>query len=132
MAIYNPPKQSSTGGILSATGDALISAGGIIGVTGAAAGGTGLVAGAVVSGVGAITKGIGSLVSSGEQRKQDEYEARYQSLLQGESNLRQFKQNSENTMALQGSSVINQSINNINAYMTPSGSGTGLVSKRLI
>lgn len=132
MAIYNPPKQSSAGGILSATGDALISTGGVIGVAGAAAGGTGLVAGAIVAGAGAIAKGIGGLVSAGNQRKQDEYEAHYQNMLQGESNLRQFKQNSENAMALQGSSAINQSINNINAYMTPSSSGTGLVSKRLI
>lgn len=134
MAIYEPPKRSAAGGIISSSGDALMSTGGAMALAGAAGAGIGAIPGLVVAGAGAIGKVVGTIMSGNQEKKQEAYEAAYQNQVVAEENLLSQKQTNESLMAQLGGKMpgVNSSVQAINNYMTPSGGGTGIINKRLI
>lgn len=82
MAIYNPPKENNWGSILSTAGVSLAGVGG-----GLAATGVGVIPGLIMAGVGGIAAGVGTIMNGNSQKRQQDYDRRYQARLNGENNL---------------------------------------------
>ena len=133
MAIYQPPKQSATGGIMSGVGSGMMAVGGTMAVTG-----VGAVPGLVVAGVGALLNVAGTIVDGSGKKKAAEYEANYANQVQGEQNLQtSYINNLNQSRANYNQQGVNQSLKAINNMISPSSNvpsngGTGLSSNRLI
>lgn len=82
MAIYNPPKENNWGSILTTAGVSLAGVGGVLAVSG-----VGAVPGVIAAGVGGIAAGVGTIMSGNSQKRQQEYDRRYQARLNGDNNL---------------------------------------------
>lgn len=133
MAIYQPPKQSSLGGILQATGEGMTSIGSGMAIAGLPAGGIGAAPGLVVAGVGAIAKFAGTIISGDRDTRNKDYETQYANRVQGEQNLNISAQGINNQNAANYNQMgINSSVKAINNYITPPAGGTGIVNQRLV
>lgn len=134
MAIYQPPKQSSTGGVMSGIGSGMASAGGIMATTG-----IGAPIGLAVAGIGSLLNVTGNIVDGNNKKKLEEYEVNYANEVQGEKNINTSYQNnlqqSRNNYTQSG---VNSSLAAINGMLNPASSnipsngGTGFNNKRLI
>ena len=82
MAIYNPPKENNWASILTTAGVSLAGVGG-----GLAATGVGVVPGIIAASVGGIAAGVGTIMNGNSQKRQQDYDRRYQARLNGENNL---------------------------------------------
>lgn len=82
MAIYNPPKENNWGSILTTAGVSLAGVGGAL-----TASGIGAIPGVITAGVGGIAAGVGAIMSGDSQKRQQEYDRRYQARLNGDNNL---------------------------------------------
>lgn len=140
MAIYQPPKKSNTGDVLSGIGTGLTGVGstmagigGAMSLTGAGAvAGVPLaIAGAVTAGVGALTNVVGSVVNSGQERKAAMYENKYNTIVEGEQNQQQSAENVQNMYKFNQSGV-SGSVKAINEMINPTTSNKGIASNRLI
>ena len=133
MAIYQPPKQSATGGIMSGVGSGMMAVGGTMAVTG-----VGTVPGLVVAGAGALLNVAGTIVDGSGKKKAADYEANYANQVQGEQNLQtSYMNNLNQSKANYNQQGVNQSLKAINNMISPSSSvpsngGTGLSNNRLI
>ena len=140
MAIYNPPKKSGLGNTLesigtgiSASGAATTLAGGIASLTvvGAPVGLGMAAAGAITSLIGSGVSAVGGMFNQGEEAKQEMYNQRYNTVVEGEGNQRQSAQNSENAY-LYNQQGVSSSVKAINQMISPTTSNKGLVNNRLI
>ena len=127
--LYQPPKQSNAGTIISGAGDLMMSAGGIATATGAAA-----PIGLALAGVGTIAKVTGSIIDGANQNKIKDYNELYAKVQQGEQNAATNAFN--NFQAYKQSFVsnaVNSSIKNINQMIEPTSvAKTSLSENRLI
>lgn len=140
MAIYNPPKKSGLGNTLQSVGTAMTAAGGTAAAIGLAVTPTvvGTIPGGIAAAIGGITAAVGSGVSAvggmfnqGEEAKQEMYNQRYNTVVDGEGNQRQSAQNSENAY-LYNQQGVSSSVKAINQMISPTTSNKGLVNNRLI
>ena len=133
MAIYQPPKQSATGGIMSGVGGGMMGVGGALTATGA-----GAVVGIPLMAAGAIASVAGTIMDGEQKKKAAEYEANYANQVQGEQNLQtSYINNLNQSRANYNQQGVNQSLKAINNMISPSSNvptngGTGLSSNRLI
>lgn len=128
MAIYQPPKQSSLGGILQSSGDGAMAIGAGMAVTG-----IGTLPGLAIAGAGAIAKFAGTVISGNQDKRNEAYQVKYQNRVQGEENLYASAQSINNQNAANYNQVgINSSLKAINNYITPQAGGTGIVNQRLV
>ena len=127
MPIYQPPKQSSTGSIVTGIGGAAMS---LAPLTGPAA--------PFVMAGGAIASVVGTLINGDNAKKSSDYETKYANSVIGENNIRSSYQNnlnqSRNNYTSQG---VSSSLNAINEMINPSSNvpsngGTGISNQRLI
>ena len=86
--IYNPPKRSEWGDVLSVAGTTTSSIGGVV-----ASSGVGVVPGAVMAGAGAIMSGIGGLINAKENKEQQDYQRIYEGSQRNESVLQSMISN---------------------------------------
>ena len=77
MAIYQPPKQSATGGIMTGVGGGMMGVGGALTATGA-----GAVVGIPLMAAGAIASVEGTIMDGEQKKKSAEYEAKYANQVQ--------------------------------------------------
>ena len=127
--LYQPPKQSNAGTIISGAGDLMMSAGGIATATGA-----GAPIGLALAGVGAIAKVTGSIIDGTNQNKMKDYNELYAKVQQGEQNAATNAFNNFQAYK-QGfvSNAVNSSIKNINQMIEPTSvAKTSLSENRLI
>ena len=133
MAIYQPPKQSATGGIMTGVGGGMMGVGGALTVTGA-----GAVVGIPLMAAGAIASVAGTIMDGEQKKKAAEYEANYANQVQGEQNLQtSYINNLNQSRANYNQQGVNQSLKAINNMISPSSNvpsngGTGLSNNRLI
>ena len=133
MAIYQPPKQSATGGIMTGVGGGMMGVGGALTATGA-----GAVVGIPLMAAGAIASVAGTIMDGEQKKKAAEYEANYANQVQGEQNLQtSYINNLNQSKANYNQQGVNQSLKAINNMISPSSNvpsngGTGLSSNRLI
>ena len=133
MAIYQPPKQSATGGIMTGVGGGMMGVGGALTATGA-----GAVVGIPLMAAGAIASVAGTIMDGEQKKKAVEYEANYANQVQGEQNLQtSYINNLNQSRANYNQQGVNQSLKAINNMISPSSSvpsngGTGLSNNRLI
>ena len=133
MAIYQPPKQSATGGIMTGVGGGMMGVGGALTATGA-----GAVVGIPLMAAGAIASVAGTIMDGEQKKKAAEYEANYANQVQGEQNLQtSYINNLNQSKANYNQQGVNQSLKAINNMISPSSSvpsngGTGLSNNRLI
>ena len=133
MAIYQPPKQSATGGIMTGVGGGMMGVGGALTATGA-----GAVVGIPLMAAGAIASVAGTIMDGEQKKKAAEYEANYANQVQGEQNLQtSYINNLNQSKANYNQQGVNQSLKAINNMISPSSNvpsngGTGLSNNRLI
>ena len=133
MAIYQPPKQSATGGIMTGVGGGMMGVGGALTATGA-----GAVVGIPLMAAGAIASVAGTIMDGEQKKKAAEYEANYANQVQGEQNLQtSYINNLNQSRANYNQQGVNQSLKAINNMISPSSNvpsngGTGLSNNRLI
>lgn len=138
MAIYQPPKQSAAGGVMSGVGSGMMAVGGTMAMAGVAAGGVGAIPGLAVAGVGALLNVAGTIVDGSGKKKAADYEANYANQVQGEQNLQtSYMNNLNQSKANYNQQGVNQSLKAINNMISPSSNvpsngGTGLSNNRLI
>ena len=133
MAIYQPPKQSAAGGVMSGVGSGMMAVGGTLAATG-----VGAIPGLAVAGVGALLNVAGTIVDGSGKKKAADYEANYANQVQGEQNLQtSYINNLNQSRANYNQQGVNQSLKAINNMISPSSNvpsngGTGLSNNRLI
>ena len=133
MAIYQPPKQTATGGIMSGVGSGMMGVGGALTATGA-----GAVVGIPLMAAGAIASVAGTIISGNQEKKAADYEYDYANKVQGEQNLQTAYMNNMNqSKANYNQQGVNQSLKAINGMISPSSNvpsngGTGFSNNRLI
>ena len=135
MAIYNPPKQTATGGIMSGVGTGLMTAGGAMTL---ATGGLGGAVGIPLMALGALTSVAGTIINGNETEKANNYEVKYVNQLQGEKNQKiAYSNNLNQSRANYTPQRVNASMKAINDMISPSSNvpsngGTGFSNQRLI
>jgi len=134
MAIYNPPKTNVNGAIASGVGDTLMAGAGLA----AAIPGVGWGVAAALTAVGGITKLIGASSTAKQERLTNEYNQKYDTIVQGEQNSQiNYFNNLQASKSNYNINGINSSIKNINAMIEPTvpqvpqGGGTGIINNRL-
>lgn len=133
MAIYQPPKQSATGGIMTGVGSGMMGVGGALTATGA-----GAVVGIPLMAAGAIASVAGTIMDGEQKKKAANYEYDFANRVQGEQNLQtSYMNNLNQSKANYNQQGVNQSLKSINNMINPtsnvpSNGGTGLINNRLI
>ena len=123
MAIYNPPKQTATGGIMSGVGSGLLTAGGAMTL---ATGGLGGAVGIPLMAAGAIASVAGTIINGNQEEKAKNYEVKYANQVQGEKNNKISYANSlQQSKANYNTSSVNNSLQAIQEM-------TGFNNNRLI
>jgi hypothetical protein len=135
MAIYNPPKQTATGGIMSGVGTGLMTAGGAMTL---ATGGLGGAVGIPLMALGALTSVAGTIINGNQTERANNYEVQYANQLQGEKNQKiAYSNNLNQSRANYTPQGVNASMKAINDMISPSSNvpsngGTGFSNQRLI
>lgn len=133
MAIYQPPKQTATGGIMTGVGSGIMGVGGALTATGA-----GAVVGIPLMAAGAIASVAGTIIDGEQKKKAANYEYDFANRIQGEQNLQtSYMNNLNQSKANYNQQGVNQSLKAINNMISPSSNvpsngGTGLSNNRLI
>lgn len=133
MAIYEPPKKTATGGIMTGAGAGMMAIGGGLTTTG-----VGAAVGIPLMAVGALTSVAGTIINGNQEERSQKYEAQYANRIQGENNLQaSYQNNLQQGRASYTQSGVSSSIAAINGMLNPASSnipsngGTGFSNQRL-